>query len=147
MRAIHLLALSTLANIVLPAGAEEPAQSAPMEFYLQAPDDPDGDGFAPRSVPRRTAGQVLVVLSGLSALGSFAIGTSQECSPFGCYVHWLFTIPLAVQGGVLGAIGVPLWVTGAEEVPIPWEEDEAVGPSVRPEIHVGAGALGLGLTF
>ncbi len=65
----------------------------------------------------------------------------------GSFMHKLFTIPLVVQGGVLSAIGFPLWVSGAEEVSDNDRLAEATTSEPIPEVHLGAGSVTLSLRF
>jgi hypothetical protein len=109
--------------------------------------DTDEDGKVPRSVGRRTAGQVLVVIGGLSFTGALISGIAQAgCSGEFCGLgQLLLTLPLAGQGLITTAIGIPLWVSGATHV----DPNELVAetPTWEPEVSVGAGNATLTMRF
>lgn len=109
------------------------------------------DGLVPRSVARRTAGQVLVTIGAASFTGALIAGIAQAgCSGDFCGLgQLLITLPLAGQGVITTAIGIPLWVSGDARVS-PEElvtEEASSPPTWTPEVSVGAGNLTMTMRF
>lgn len=104
------------------------------------------DLTVPRSVPRRTAGQVLVAIGGASGIGATIAGvTFADCGGDLCgFGHLFTTIPLAVNGVLCTAIGVPLWVSGASHVRV---DELAEAETWIPEVSVGAGTASVTMRF
>ncbi len=111
----------------------------------------DSDGKVPRSIARRTAGQVLVTVGALSFTGGLISGIAQaDCSGLDCAYHLLTTLPLAGQGLITTAIGIPLWVSGDARVDptqLLSEAEANVPPTWQPALSIGAGTASMTLRF
>ena len=118
---------------------------------------------APRSIPRRTTGEVLTILgithlvTGTILLGYVAGQFSMTCPnhvdgfdippPCGprsdAYFSLIAGIPIAITGVALTATGIPLWVSGARRA----GSDGARAEDYAPRIAVGAGSVSITVPF
>ena len=97
----------------------------------------------PRSVSRRTVGQVLTILGGAQIVGGLVTlalidPTKVKSRPddYGdSFGFWFITVPLLANGVLMTGVGIPLWVSGAEDVP--------TNPGQVPQLSLGAGSVTL----
>lgn len=59
---------------------------------------------------------------------------------------------LMIVGGVMGAVGIPLWVIGGKRIPLKPNESPEGTPSEKPaaaqaRLKIGPGSLGLHVSF
>ena len=151
-----LLGLAGAGFMTLGANRASPKDAARRqeerrEEVAELVENADADGKVPRSVARRTAGQVLVTIGGVSFVGALISGIAQsDCSGDLCgFGQLLLTVPLAAQGVITTAIGIPLWVSGDSRV-LPEElvaQEGEAQPTWTPEVNIGAGNLMMTMRF
>lgn len=155
-----------------PAGAPQPASPAeaapeasappPQSAALPPPQPaalPTPPPVVPAPAPRteRNSTPLMMTGIGLTSLGALFLGVGagywavrEECDPelpdIGCGVEQGFADAFATLGVVTGVVavgvGIPLWVAGAEEVPV-----ENAASDTRPWVAVGAGSVTVGGSF
>lgn len=109
-----------------------------MSFLDGKPISRSGQRHPPATALLSTARSSKVTIGLLSFVGSLISGLAQ---PNGLGPV-MITLPLAGQGLTTTAIGIPLWISGAERV-LPEElvaQDETQ-PTWTPEVNIGAGNL------
>lgn len=134
----------------------------PMPYPMVAPRQ-DGSEL-PAPPPRRYrstgmfVGGVLMVSGGLVAVIAGAALVSSSANRIDIYcdtpsfpcAHKDDAIrknggaTLMALGGIVGALGIPVWIVGAKMVPVPREERR---PAFVPELRVGAGSARLTVSF
>lgn len=103
---------------------------------------------APRSVSRRTAGQVLVGFGAATLTGALATGIAfGDAEGSGVIMHFVTTIPLAGSSLVFHAVGIPLWVTGAQEIPASEAAQVQHDETWIPALEVGPGIVTMTTRF
>ena len=128
-----------------PPGGWSAPPAPPPGGWVAPPAPPAGRWFAPsepssRMVPRSEgrviAGQALTWI-GVGAIAGGGLGTAAGWEDSEGWII-IITGPIMGTGVLLTAIGIPLWVTGAKEVPADstasspaptWEPDVTVGPA------------------
>ena len=140
--------------------AEADAPGAPLSPKIETISSLEAADKAPRSIPRRTTGQVLTIL-GVAHL--VAGGVFSAWAQYDLHVHpnpdnpgtlslntLLIGIPLLASGAGLSAVGIPLWVTGAESVPATrtaGARSKVDAQALVPRISLGAGSAALTIPF
>ncbi|MFO0616751.1 MAG: hypothetical protein U0414_29425 [Polyangiaceae bacterium] len=138
---LSFAAIAASVAIAAPAHAEE-YKAPPLAPTVTTMSD-SASPTHPRDVGMRTAGQVLVPIGG----GAILAGTitsvyflaQPRCEPAGSARS--SSAPVAAGGLLLTAIGIPLWVSGAAEVP------GAALRAARVDLHLGAGNVTLTGSF
>jgi hypothetical protein len=104
------------------ARADEPPRPvAPAP--VPAPPPPAAPRMVPASEGKMTTGIVLTVLGGTALLAATAVGLyvvggckgNGDCT----MIYGIIAGATAAPGVVLAAVGIPLWVVGAKQVPAP----------------------------
>jgi hypothetical protein len=103
----------------------------------------------PKSVPRRTTGQVLTILgiahlvAGSAVMGYFfGLHDCEFCALGGIIIG----APIAGTGVALTSVGIPLWATGAREVPVN-KNAPALDSAYVPRLELGPGSFTLSGSF
>lgn len=155
MRAPHAIASGmVILSALAPASAQESAPtSAPAEPAVRPvtqarimPPPP----LWPEQTRRNSTGMMVtgIVLTSLGAValpaGVAVIATDLSNGDDVAIAAVLVGFPLVIGSGVFAAVGIPLWVIGAREVPVRPGDEEA---RAVPEVFVGPTSASLRWTF
>jgi hypothetical protein len=105
--------------------------------------------LVPKSVPRRTVGQVFTIIGIAELVTGGAVGGGLTAAGWSGLV-WVFVGPVVGEGFVLTSIGIPLWVSGAHGVPAqgPRQASESIEPEAYvPRIGLSGGKAVLTVPF